>query len=164
MKFITRTTRRNGVEKLIFNQQVKVALNRGEEAFVEAIEDLKTRQPVSPLEFKNSLCLPMPSIEQEMNDKELLVIELKTKENVESSWKDLVSVPDIALLLMVVGDSGKKANVKRNDLLKPEYKYIGISSTNIGEHFWLILCFQNEIVILTIINGIHVYVYIYISN
>ena len=36
---------------------------------------------------------------------------------------------------MVVGDSGKKANMKRNDLLNPEYKYIGISSTNIGKQF-----------------------------
>ena len=138
MKFITRITKVNGVEKLIFNQQIKVALNRGEDAFIEAIEDLKSRQPVSPLEFKKSLCLPMPSTEEEMKDKELLkrlVIELKTKENVDNGWKDLISVPDISFLLMVVGDSGKKANMKRNDLLNPEYKYIGISSTNIDKHF-----------------------------
>ena len=138
MKFITRITKANGVEKLIFNQQIKVALNRGEDAFIEAINDLKAREPLSPLEFKKSLCLPMPNTEDEMKDKELLkklVIELKTKENVDNGWKDLISVPDISFLLMVVGDSGKKANMKRNDLLNPEYKYIGISSTNIGKHF-----------------------------
>ena len=138
MKYITRITKVNGVEKLIFNQQIKVALNRGEDAFIEAINDLKAREPLSPLEFKKSLCLPMPNTEEEMKDKELLkklVIELKTKENVDNGWKDLISVPDISFLLMVVGDSGKKANMKRNDLLNPEYKYIGISSTNIGKHF-----------------------------
>jgi hypothetical protein len=138
MKFITRITKANSVEKLIFNQQIKVALNRGEDAFIEAINDLKAREPLSPLEFKKSLCLPMPNTEDEMKDKELLkklVIELKTKENVDNGWKDLISVPDISFLLMVVGDSGKKANMKRNDLLNPEYKYIGISSTNIGKHF-----------------------------
>lgn len=138
MKYITKITKENGIEKVIFHQQIKVALNRGENAFMEAIEDLKTRKSIPPLEFKPSLCIQMPTTEEEMKDKELLakrVIELKSKENVDNGWKELVGIPDISFLLMVVGDSEKKAKIKRNDLLNPDYKYIGISSTKVGKNF-----------------------------
>ena len=126
-------------EKLIYKSKVKVALTKGKEAFEEAISILKTVQPMEPLIFKENMCLPVPTTEEEFKDKELLknnVSAIKGQGiNIDNAWKDLVKDAETSFLLMVVDDSGKKAGMKRNDILNPSYKYVGISSTMIGKSF-----------------------------
>ena len=126
-------------EKLIYKSKVKVALTKGKEAFEEAISILKTVQPMEPLIFKENMCVPVPTTEEEIKDKEFLknnVSAIKGQGiNIDNAWKDLVKDAETSFLLMVVDDSGKKAGMKRNDILNPSYKYIGISSTMIGKSF-----------------------------
>ena len=126
-------------EKLIYKSKVKVALTKGKEAFEEAISILKTVQPMEPLIFKENMCLPVPTTEEEFKDKEFLKNNVSVIKgqgiNIDNAWKDLVKDAETSFLLMVVDDSGKKAGMKRNDILNPSYKYVGISSTMIGKSF-----------------------------
>ena len=126
-------------EKLIYKSKVKVALTKGKEAFEETISILKTVQPMAPLIFKENMCLAVPTTEEELKDKEFLkngVSALRGQGvNIDNAWKDLVKDAETSFLLMVVDDSGKKAGMKRNDILNPSYKYVGISSTMIGKSF-----------------------------
>ena len=126
-------------EKLIYKSKVKVALTKGKEAFEEAISILKTVQPMEPLIFKENMCLPVPTTEEEFKDKEFLKNNVSVIKgqgiNIDNAWRDLVKDAETSFLLMVVDDSGKKAGMKRNDILNPSYKYVGISSTMIGKSF-----------------------------
>ena len=126
-------------EKLIYKSKVKVALTKGKEAFEEAISILKTVQPMEPLIFKEKMCIAVPTTEEEFKDKEFLkkgVSALREQGvNIDNTWRDLVKDAETSFLLMVVDDTGKKAGMKRNDILNPNYEYIGISSTMIGKSF-----------------------------
>ena len=44
----------------------------------------------------------------------------------------MVKIPEISALLMVVDDNGKNSGKKRNAILNPEFKKIGINSRFIG--------------------------------
>ena len=112
--------------------RVKADTNKG-------VSILKTVQPMAPLIFKENMCLAVPTTEEELKDKEFLkngVSALRGQGvNIDNAWKDLVKDAETSFLLMVVDDSGKKAGMKRNDILNPSYKYVGISSTMIGKSF-----------------------------
>ena len=128
-----------GEEKLIYKTKVKVALTKGKEAFEEAISILEKKPGMPPLEFKSAMCLNLPTTDEEFKSKEFFKKsenELKEKGiNIDNAWKDLVKEPETSFLLMVVDDTGKKAGMKREDLLNPNYKYIGITSTMVGKSF-----------------------------
>ena len=139
INYITReVSKKDGKEKLIYKNKVKVALNEGEIAFRNAMADLENREGMPPLQFKEEICIPLPSTIEELNDKTYLKREwskLCQTQEVSTCWRELVKDPTVSFLLMVVDDSGKKALMKRNDILNPDYKYIGISSTMIEKHF-----------------------------
>lgn len=126
-------------EKLIYKSKVKVALTKGKEAFEEAISILDKKVGMPPLEFKPEMCLNLPTTEEEFKNKEFFKKsqnELKEKGiHIDNAWKDLVKDPETSFILMVVDDTGKKAGMKREDLLNPSYKYIGISSIFLGKNF-----------------------------
>ena len=52
--------------RLIFKKKVKVALNKGEPAFREAAEILRSLTPLPPLEFSKEKCIPLPENENEL--------------------------------------------------------------------------------------------------
>ena len=54
--------------RLIYKNKVKVALNKGESAFIEAANILRTMEPLPPLLFKKEICIPLPEIEEEMKE------------------------------------------------------------------------------------------------
>ena len=139
INYITKEfSKKDGLEKLIYKNRVKVALNEGEIAFRNAMTDLQNREGMPPLQFKEEICIPLPSTVEELNDRGYLKREwskLCETQDVSTCWRELVKDPDVSFLLMVVDDSGKKSLMKRNDILNPEYKYIGITSTMIGKHF-----------------------------
>ena len=139
INFITKEiSKKDGQEKLIYKNKVKVALNEGEIAFRNAMADLENRERMSPLQFKEEICIPLPSTIEELNDKTYLKREwskLCQTQEVSTCWRELVKDANVSFLLMVVDDSGKKSLMKRNDILNPDYKYIGISSTMIDKHF-----------------------------
>ena len=155
MKNIVEDNNKNDAtkNKIIYKKKVKVALTRGESAFLEAAEDLRNTEPLPPLEFVPEICIPLPEDELDMKDNNFLkkkVIELRKEGiHIDVFYKDLVKIPEVSALLMIVDDSGKNAGKKRMTLLDKNIKYIGVSSRFVGKTFIAYLSFvkgdNNEI-------------------
>ena len=54
---------------------------------------------------------------------------------VRAFWRDIIKDAEINFLLMIVDDNPIRRGAKRNDVLNPEMKYIGINSGIVGENF-----------------------------
>ena len=124
--------------RIIYKKKVKVALNRGEIAFKDAAEELRSMEPLPPLMLKNEICVPLPEEEAEIKDTSYLREQVKLireKTNIDVFFKDLIKIPEVSALLMVVDDSEKNPGKKRKAVLNPDFKYIGISSKFIGKTF-----------------------------
>ena len=140
MKYIT-----NENNKLIFKKKVKVLLNKGEEAFKSAAETLKQMKPMEDLIKKNEIAIPLPLTEDEINDNTLLVNQvnnLRQNYNINVYFKNLIKNPEIAVLLLIVDDSKNKPGAKRNALLNPKFRKIGINSKFIGTTFVSLFSFS----------------------
>ena len=125
-------------EKIIYKKKVKVALSKGEIAFTEASNYLKTLNPIPPLEYNENIVLKLPETESQMKDSSYLKLqaeEVKRRFNVDCYFKDLIKDPFVSTLLMVVDDNGKNGGKKRKAILNPEYKYIGVDSKFFGKTF-----------------------------
>ena len=127
------------IEETIFQKKVKVKINEGERAFIKAADLMKRIKPMDELEVKEEIKLEVPENEKEMNDTSFIKNQLnelrKKNNNISSFFKDYVKNPEIGLLLMIVGDNKNGQNKKRNELLNPENKYIGVNSKFIGNTF-----------------------------
>ena len=124
--------------RLIFKNKVKVALNKGEAAFREAAEYLRTLSPIPPLEFSQDRCIPLPDNEDELNDPNYLreqVKILRQQTDIDVFFKDLIKIPEVSGLLMIVDDTNKNAGRKRLALLNKDLKYVGVSCKFIGKTF-----------------------------
>lgn len=132
--------------KIIYKKKVKVALSRGEPAFREAAEVLRNTNPLPPLEFAPTLCIPLPETEEDIKDSVFLknqVLELRKEGiRIDVFFKDLVKIPEVSALLMVVDDNGKNAGKKRMTLLNKDFKYIGVNCKFIGKSFIAYLGFS----------------------
>ena len=127
-----------GNVRLIFKKKVKVALNKGEPAFREAAEYLRSLNPLPPLEFSQEKCIPLPENEEELKDQNFLreqVRKLREETQVDVFFKDLIKVPEVSGLLMIVDDTNKNAGKKRMALLNKDLKYVGVTSKFIGKTF-----------------------------
>jgi len=124
--------------EILFQKKVKVKLYEGERAFIKASDYIKYIHPMDDLIFKEEIKLELPNTEEEMNDKLFLKNKLKIlkdKYNISAFFKDSIRNPEVALLLMIVGDYANTENKKRNALLNPEYKYIAVNSKFLGNIF-----------------------------
>ena len=124
--------------RLIFKKKVKVALNRGESAFREAADYLRTLTQLPPLEFRQEKCIPLPENEDELKDPTFLreqVRQIREHTEVDVFFKDLIKIPEISGLLMIVDDTNKNAGKKRLALLNKDIKYVGVTSKFIGKTF-----------------------------
>ena len=140
MKYIV-----NENNKIIFKKKVKVLLNKGEEAFKSAAEILKQTNPMEDLIKKNEIAIPLPLTEDEINDNTLLVNQvnnLRQNYNINVYFKNLIKNPEIAVLLLIVDDSKNKPCAKRNALLNPKFRKIGINSKFIGTTFVSLFSFS----------------------
>ena len=125
-------------EEIFFQKKVKVKLYVGEKAFIEAANSLKNIKSMKELLLNDEIKLNMPDNEEDMNDNNFIkkqLIEIRKKNNINAFFKDSIKNPEIAVLLMIVGDYKDGQNKKRNAILNPEYKYIGINSKFIGNLF-----------------------------
>ena len=127
-----------GKTKIIYKQRLKVSLCRGEIAFIEAAKELRTLSSISPLIFKNEICIPLPENEEDIKNTEYLKEQVKIirkNNNINVFYKDLIKDPEMSALLMIVDDSTKNPGKKRQAILDENFKYIGISSGFIGKSF-----------------------------
>ena len=116
--------------------KIKVALVEGESAFNEAIEFLKSCKPMEPLVFSKNLIPPLPQNKEELQSKSYLRKSIDKMMcdgiRVNSYWRDIINDAEICFLLMIVDDNGDKKGMRRNDILSPNMKEIGISSVEIN--------------------------------
>ena len=128
----------NENNELIFKKKVKVLLNKGEEAFRNAAEALKQIQPMKDLIMKDEIAIPLPLSEEEINDNNLLfnqVSNIRRKYNINVYFRNLIKNPEIAVLLLIVDDSLNNPGAKRNAILNPLFRKIGINSKFVGTTF-----------------------------
>ena len=137
----------NKSKKLIYKKNVKVALSEGIPAFQEAISILKICKPMNKLIFEPKLMVKLPDNEDDIIDKEYFKYEIRKMISegipIKSYWRDIINDPEISFLMMIVDDTGKKSGMKRNDILDPNMKYIGICSKSIGKYFICFLTFSD---------------------
>ena len=93
---------------------------------------MKSCQPMNPLTFSQELIPPNPKNEDEIEDRDYLknCIDkmMYSGIRINSYWRDFIKDAEICFLLMIVDDNGIKSGMRRNDILNPKMKYIGISS------------------------------------
>ena len=137
----------NKSKKLIYKKNVKVALSEGIPAFQEAISILKICKPMNKLIFEPKLMVKLPDNEDDIINKEYFKSEIKKMKSkgipIKSYWRDIINEPETSFLMMIVDDTGIKSGMKRNDILDPNMKYIGICSKSIGKYFICFLTFSD---------------------
>ena len=137
----------NKSKKLIYKKNVKVALSEGIPAFQEAISILKICKPMNKLIFEPKLMVKLPDNEDDIINKEYFKFEIKKMKSkgipIKSYWRDIINEPETSFLMMIVDDTGMKSGMKRNDILDPDMKYIGICSKSIGKYFICFLTFSD---------------------
>lgn len=140
------TGEETGKTRVIYKKKIKVALTRGEPAFLEAIDTLNGMEPIPPLEFKKEIMIPLPEEDFQIKDSNYLkemVSEVEKHDKIDLFFKDFVKDPDVSTLLMIVDDNGKNAGKKREAVLNKNFKYIGISSKFIGKTFVAYFAFSS---------------------
>jgi len=128
----------NENNKLIFKKKVKVLLNKGEEAFRNAAEDLKKMGPMNDLTMKNEIAIPLPLSQEEIYDDALLINQvniIRQNYNINVYFKNMIKNPEIAVLLLIVDDSVHSPGAKRKAILNPNFRKIGINSKFINTTF-----------------------------
>ncbi len=134
--------------QLVYKKNKCILLNRGEEAFDEAIEELSQLHPMERLIFNEEITVKPPENEQELVDKDYLNREVyKLLENdiiIKAYWRDIISDPETCLILMIVDDNSQETGQKRRDILDPNMKYMGISSSKFGKNFCSFMTFANK--------------------
>ena len=128
----------NENNKLIFKKKVKVLLNKGEEAFRNAAEDLKKMGSMNDLTMKNEIAIPLPLSQEEIYDDALLINQvniIRQNYNINVYFKNMIKNPEIAVLLLIVDDSVHSPGAKRKAILNPNFRKIGINSKFINTTF-----------------------------
>ena len=132
--------------RLVYNDQIRIALTRGEQAFDDAINFLRNVKPMDKLIFNPYITVEMPKTENEIRYKNDLRLKVENMVSegivIKSYWRDVIKNPQLSLLMMIVDDIGAKSGMRRRDLFDCKMKYIGISSVEINGCFvcYITLC------------------------
>ena len=125
-------------QTFVFKKKVKVNLFRGEECFREAAEILKNTQSMNKFKFNKDIVIPLPDNENDIINSTFIkskASEIRTHNSISVYFKEYIKNPEIAVLLMIVDDRENSNGKKRECLLNPNLKYIGINSKFIGKNF-----------------------------
>jgi hypothetical protein len=127
----------NNGRKIFDDNKIKVSLNEGKTMFQDCANYLKNLQPMEELNFCDDIVLECPKDDKNIKDINYFkekVLEKKEKFGIEAYFKDSIRIPEISVLLMLVDDSAKNPRRKREALLNPKYKFIGISSSDVNNN------------------------------
>ena len=125
-------------KEIVFKKKVKVNLYKGEESFKEAANTLKNTPPMEKLKFCKDIVIPLPNNENDIIHSSYIknkANEIRQSSNINIYFKEYIKNPEIAVLLMIVDDTEIMYGKKRECLLNPNLKYIGIDSKFIGKSF-----------------------------
>jgi len=137
MEYITETMK-NGKRTFYYKKQLKVNINRGEPGFRDAAKELKTRDPVEKLVFKDDLCVPLPPSNADLQNKNYLknqINNIRSNRRVDAFFKDMIKNPEVSALLLMVDDNEKSNGKRRDIILRKDIKYVGISAGEVGGTF-----------------------------
>ena len=121
--------------KIFDDNRIKVSLNEGKTMFQDCANYLKALQPMDELMFCDDIVLECPKDEKNIKDINYFkqkLLEKKEKYGIEAYFKDSIRFPEISVLLMLVDDSVKNPRKKRQSILNPKFKFIGISSSDLN--------------------------------
>ena len=139
------TGEKKNIEKPFFKKKLKVALNKGEIVFHDAAKRLREMKSIPPLQMDNNLMINLPNNIKELYSNKYLIKQaekVKKKSTLEIFYKDLIKDPIISALLMIVDDNESNDYRKRDAILNPDYKYVGINCRYIGKTFIAYLGFS----------------------
>lgn len=125
----------------------KIALNKGIEAFENAINDLNSRESMSNLVLKNEIIIKIPENENELNDVNYFKNQteiIKKKMNIDVYFKDYINEPEISILLMIIDDIWNDSHDRRNAILNKDFNYIGINYNIINGKYIAYFSFSKE--------------------
>ena len=120
--------------KIFDDNSIRVSLNEGKTMFKDCVDYLKTLEPMEELNFCDDIVLECPTEEKKIKDTNIFkekVLEKKDKFGIAAYFKDSIRIPEVSVLLMLVDDSIKNPRKKRETLLNPNFKYIGISASDV---------------------------------
>lgn len=119
--------------------RTKIFLNKGIQAFDEAISSLSQCNPMKPLIYDSNIVVPPPEEEMDLRDSEYIKVKVKiiegTGKKINSFWKERSRSPEFTFLFMVIDDNSIQTGLKRKDIMDDKMKYIGISSVEINKNF-----------------------------
>lgn len=126
--------------EIVFKKnKVKIFLNKGISAFEETINILNKIEPMNKIIFNKNIEVELPKNEEEIENLEFLQQKVndieKNGNNILSYWREKITDPEIAFIIMTVDDNPIETGLKRKDLLNPNIKYIGITSINLNNNF-----------------------------
>ncbi len=130
-------------KKIIYKDIIKVELNRGEAAFMEASKLLQNMLPLPPLEFREDICIDLSDLDGHEKDSEYIKQILSKNGHIKVFFREMVKIPEVSALLMIVDDNkGKNKGKKRKALLNDNLKYIGVTCNFIGKTFMAYFSFS----------------------
>ena len=131
--------------KLIYNGNIKIYLNKGEKMFKEAIECLRKTKSMKPLVFNKDIGIEMPSEEEYKNDKDIFrkkILKEKKIKNIERYYREAIKDPYTGVLMMIVDDTIKNQGEKRITILNPVLNKVYINCKMYGKNFLAYLTFS----------------------
>ncbi len=135
-------------QKIIFEKNgTKLGLNRGVDHFNFISDKLNQRGASSPLELREDISVPVPE-NFDLKDKlwqETILKSLKV-DNGDKYSAYFINIdvgsdhPETSLLLQVVDDNKIFNGKRRENILNPDFKYVGISfSKQKSKFIWLLV-------------------------
>ena len=132
-------------DKLIYNGNIKIYLNKGEKMFKEAIDYLKKTKSMKPLAFNQEIGIDMPTEEEFNKDKDFFkkkILKEKKIKNIERYYREAIKDPYTGVLMMIVDDTNKNQGEKRITILNPILSKISINCKMYGNKFLAYLTFS----------------------
>ena len=132
-------------DKLIYNGNIKIYLNKGEKMFKEAIDFLKKTKSMKPLAFNQEIGIDMPTEEEFNKDKDFFkkkILKEKKIKNIERYYREAIKDPYTGVLMMIVDDTNKNQGEKRITILNPILSKISINCKMYGNKFLAYLTFS----------------------
>ena len=134
---------------MIYNNEIKILLRKGEEAFNDAINFLKKLKPMNNLIFNPYIVIDLPKNENEIKNKKDIFTKAENMINegiiIKSFWRNVIKDPELSLLMLIVDDTGDNYAKRRNDIFDRNMKYIGINSIEINKNFLSYFSLCNEV-------------------
>ena len=131
--------------KIFYNGNIKIYLNKGEQMFKEAIEYLKQTKSMKPLTFNKDIGIEMPTEEEFNKDKDFFkkkILSEKKSKNIERYYREAIKDPYTGVLMMIVDDTIKNQGEKRITILNPLLQKVAINCKMYDKYFLAYLTFS----------------------